>query len=356
MAIPLLLLFVAITTNFPLPTVEEIENAIIDYRREYVPGSATWHCQQRGETRYEGKIELNSQYRVDIDGTNLRIDVRGESHGRMPFHEYSILISRDQIVFFKLHDSSIYNTPRTFLYGKNERDKIEYHSVQLDSIGLLSEPFGFPRPPGQMSAAEVLRHQDVIRKNVVSEDFANEKVYRTTVEFRSHGNNIIRHQSWIAPKKGYAVLKSEMKYLGTPNEPGATLTARYEQFPPNNRWFPRQIHIDYFEEGKIEREENVTVTAASLGAAPPKRRFELDDLGIPESTPVIKNGERYFWDGKSLASSHFLSSHSDTPRSPYRFSSFVVGVLATTLALLLIVRLRQQKHSRAHQFSQEGPP
>lgn len=346
--------------NAPLSTVDEINKAIIHYRKDLGPGTVSYTCRRKGEQRFSGKIDSVEHCRIDFTAFDTRIDVRVEPGGIRSFREYSLIVTPTRSVHFEIADGEYMRNDRVQIYSaQSTHTNHKLYLISPEAIGLLGSPspnvLGIQGLQGE-SAESILEHEDVISKEVIAEELDGKTIYRTTVDTHlKYGDGIFRQQNWVAPDRGYSVVKSECRYIGTDDDRAAKLVATYEKTPIGNRWFVKTAHTDFEEKGIVNYQEDFIVTEAQFGVDPSPERFEITDLGIPVDTPVLKDGKRYFWDGKRLLSSNFPTSpeSKQTSRAVRWYCSVPIWIslLSISLAVLLLLRIKIRKQAGVNHSS-----
>ncbi|MDR1384808.1 MAG: hypothetical protein LBJ67_13320 [Planctomycetaceae bacterium] len=110
-----------------------------------------------------------------------------------------------------------------------------------------------------------------------------------------------KNSYWVIPQMGYSMIRfeSEQSYSN-----GDTIAIHYtlqaKQF--NNIWFPKEIHYQLEENGKITHEEIQTINEAKFNQSLDDKEFALEKLEIPQGTEVAVNGKLLkYWNGEKLS-------------------------------------------------------
>lgn len=326
---------VAICWLLAVPTLDEIESAMIAYRLNHGPGTMSLTCQRRGES-FGSSRDSNETYRYFLDDSQVRFDFRRETLEGEVISEGNIVTGPKGSIRFFPNDISVEGPLVTMKSNPSEDGQLRMYIVNFEVIGASTGAFD---QLFDTTLESEYRRTDIVEQAVFEESMNEEKLLRTVVTYSNNGSPFTR-ETVYSPSKGYAILDIKTTTKAVSGDFISHLRADYQQIPTSNRWFIRSYEITRRLNDKVVLTESVAVTDAQFGTAPDSKVFELASMGIPVGVPVQQDSKNFVWDGKSLAwdASAYVEKDEEPPSSWLTRSKSIVGILAISLGLLLIIR------------------
>ena len=119
----------------------------------------------------------------------------------------------------------------------------------------------------------------------------------------------IEHHCWIAPHKGYSVLRIAAVRTNPASPERAVCMCTDNEIALDERsgiWFPSKVHVQVFDDGKLLDERRADIHTAEFNRPIPAEVFSLAGLDIDAGTPVYdsEQAKSLMWSGTTLTDNY----------------------------------------------------
>ncbi|MDR0703502.1 MAG: outer membrane lipoprotein-sorting protein [Planctomycetaceae bacterium] len=138
---------------------------------------------------------------------------------------------------------------------------------------------------------------------------------------------------WIAPSKGYSVIRFEIR--STDGIYYEYTDLKVQEYKNSGIWYPYYSKFERYENNELTISEEMDIDVISINEPIDDKYFSLASLNIPPGTmvadPELGRGN-YVWDGKEVVSEDFYRYGSGIPQQSPRSRYFVL--LAINLLII----------------------
>ena len=270
-----------------LPSVEEVERKVLNYRESIDTGHVVFNAITSDNSNESQRM----RYTVTFDRDLIRFSWVGGVKGTDGWGPPHVTTIAENEYF------SNYPPPVSVTIDfKSRVPKIREHYQVLDPRALGMDVNSLSSIPTR-GLVGLVNRADRSKPEISNADFEGQATW--LIKYVTFGGQYV--QIWIAPDQGYGLVHAETKFDSPRGLLHFSVTSKLKKYSEGDIWFPSRIENRSTIDGKPNAQQIVEVEQAEFNAKVDPETFTLAGLGLEVGRPISDrrgNGHAQVWDGK----------------------------------------------------------
>ncbi len=306
----------------------KIESKSVENRRQIESGRivlSVRHTKNASQPMYE---RISREYSLVFDRKRYRMDCRWTRPGGTTMY-YKILTPHEVVM------SSRPDSPITV----NDRGGRSLSDVGIPDPRVLGMVCAGFSSLSQYGLEDLLLRPDRKLVSLKEVELDGELVWQC--DYTCDTKIPLQCTTWIAPQKGYTLVKHESVETGRDYRLVSQLRVTSHFYPDGSVWFPKKVVYRSLMNDVLEREEIMVIESASFGEIIPDSEFAATGLNLPDGTEfMVRSKHLTLQNGKLATNSRFSPFGTETGVSRLRFPFLIASLILAVIASIAFVRYR----------------